>query len=83
MSPLYAYVCGCGSAAEKIRTFAHRLDPVKCSRCGAEMEYRISAHHAQADGIYSYAPNIGSADDFERKKADADARADRTGTYKP
>lgn len=38
-----------------------------CPDCGAPTEYILSAHHAPPDGIYSYAPNIGTADNYERK----------------
>jgi hypothetical protein len=31
------------------------------------MEYQFPMTHRQPDGIYSYAPNIGSADDHERR----------------
>jgi hypothetical protein len=42
------------------------------------MKRRVSAHHRQPDGIYSYAPNIGTEADYERRTANA--KAGRLGT---
>ena len=80
--PLYEYRCGSGHVREELRAYEDRDADLVC-QCGKRAARVPSAHHSQPDGIYSYAPNIGTAADFERKVADADARAERTGTYKP
>lgn len=83
MSPLYEYRCEAGHVSEELRRYLERDRAIVCPECGQRAKRVPSAHHRQPDGIYSYAPNIGSASDYERKAADADARAERTGTYKP
>lgn len=67
--PLYEYRCAEGHQAECLRKYEARDDPANCETCGAPMRRVISAHHAPVDGIYSYAPNLGTADAFERKRA--------------
>ena len=69
MAPLYEYQCGEGHRAERLRRYEARDEPTTCDRCGSAMRRVMSAHHAPVDGIYSYAPNLGSASDFERKLA--------------
>lgn len=83
MSPLYEYRCEQDHTTEELRRYLERDRPIVCPECGKRAKRIISAHHRQPDGIYSHTPNIGNAADFERKVADADARAERTGTYKP
>lgn len=43
--------------------------PALCPQCAQAMTLAVSAPHVPVDGIYSYAPNIGSADAHERKNA--------------
>lgn len=81
--PIYEYSCPAGHTHERLRKTEHRDLDVACLECGEQAVRVISAHHAEVDGIYSYAPNIGNPEDFERRTADADARAERTGTWKP
>lgn len=65
--PIYVYECPNGHKTEMIRAYDDRLEPVPCHLCDAHASYTISAHHAQPDGIHSYAPNLGSEAEFERK----------------
>lgn len=69
MSPLYQYHCAtCGHTETRLRRFEQRFDPLAC-KCGVEMTWLFPLPHVPPDGIYSYAPNIGTADAFERKEA--------------
>jgi putative FmdB family regulatory protein len=66
--PLYEYDCPDGHRTEKIRSFVARNDPLVC-HCGAEtLRVEISHTHCAPDGVYSYAPNLGSEAAFERKR---------------
>ena len=81
--PIYEYRCPDGHVHELLRSYDERDRKSNCPECRKRATKIVSAHHQPPDGIYSHTPNIGSADDFERKVADADARAERTGTFKP
>lgn len=72
--PLYQYRCGEGHEVERLRKYEDRDAPEICEECGSAMRRIFSAHHQAPDGIYSYAPNIGSAEAFERKQAEMEAR---------
>jgi len=66
--PLYEYCCRhCGRTHTCLRKFERRLDAVACV-CGAKMDWMFPVPHIEPDGIYSYAPNIGTAEDWERKQ---------------
>jgi putative FmdB family regulatory protein len=67
LSPIYEYRCGQNHRLEVIRKYDARDELTVCDECGHPM-YRIpSAHHRQPDGLYSYAPNVGSPDAFEQR----------------
>ncbi len=65
--PLYSYSCDKGHSTEALRPMAARHDPLDCTECKGAMSLRIALTHRSPDGIYSYAPNIGNADTFDRK----------------
>jgi hypothetical protein len=67
MCPLYEYECPTGHIAETIRHADKRDDPKVCD-CGLSMVRIISRPAGSPDGIYSYAPNIGDPDRFERQR---------------
>ena len=69
MSPIYEYRCGSGHTHTRIRRYDDRDDLAHCVVCGEPTERLFPLPHVPPDGIYSYAPNIGSADAFERKEA--------------
>ena len=66
--PLFEYRCENGHLTTKLRRFVLRDTPLDCPECGQPMEPIISAPHVAPDGTYSYAPNLGRADAFDRKK---------------
>lgn len=68
--PIYAYQCPAGHRVERLRGMDHRHDPLACESdgCGAQMALVIARSHCAPDGVYSYAPNIGDADRFERQR---------------
>ena len=69
MSPRYEYRCqNCGRTEVRLRKFARRFDG-PCCTCGMEMTWMFPAPHIEPDGIYSYAPNVGTAEAWERKEA--------------
>ena len=82
--PVYRYRCPKGHDTEELRTYKARQRATDCEVCGARAVYIISAHHAEVDGIYSYAPNLGSPDRFERhRKAIKEGRRTIRGDEDP
>jgi putative FmdB family regulatory protein len=79
--PLYEYRCpGCGALETHFRAMGerNRRRPA-CPTCGRRnMELQISRPHIVPDGVYSYAPNIGDPDRFERQR-EAIKRTKETG----
>ena len=67
--PLYDYQCANAHRHEVIRTYDRRDDPWPCLTCGEPMARIWSAAHVPPDGVYSYAPNVGDAERFERQRA--------------
>lgn len=65
--PIYEYVCPNSHKVERLRRYEFRDDAVTC-HCGASCTRTVSAPHCVPDGMYSYAPNIGSAAAFERRQ---------------
>ena len=67
--PILEYRCPTGHVTERLRTFARRDEPVACGQCGAATaRVEISQPHCLPDGMYSYAPNLGDANHFERRR---------------
>lgn len=65
--PVYQYECPAQHITEKIRRIASRTDPVTC-QCGLAAEPIMSRSHVAPDGVYSYMPNIGDPERFERQR---------------
>jgi hypothetical protein len=67
--PLFEFCCPtCAAHVETIRPIDRRDAPMACS-CGAAMaRVEIAASHVPPDGVYSYAPNIGDPERFERQR---------------
>jgi putative FmdB family regulatory protein len=65
--PIYEYKCTEGHVTEHVRSYAKRDEPVAC-KCGAETVRLFPLPHVEPDGIYSYAPNIGSKERFEKQQ---------------
>lgn len=62
------YACPAGHVTEKLRKYADRDVDVVC-HCGhSAKRIEISQPHCLPDGVYSYAPNIGSERQFERRQ---------------
>ena len=76
MSPLYEYKCPNGHIHSRLRKVEQREEPAKCLQCDHDAEVIISAPHLMPDGVYSYAPNIGSAEAFERKQTKMEKMAE-------
>lgn len=67
--PTYQYRCPAGHLNERFRPMTFAAEPVTCATCGADAARIMSAPHVPPDGVYSYAPNVGSEAAFERKRA--------------
>jgi len=67
--PIYQYRCKNGHTHDRLRKMDERDNPAQCLQCDADATPIISAPHVPPDGVYSYCPNVGSADTFERKRA--------------
>ena len=78
MSPIYDFSCpSCGQQVTRLRKWETRDEPVTCGTCGKPMERLFPIPHCLPDGVYSYAPNIGSAEKFERKQDKIDRNRER------
>jgi hypothetical protein len=68
MCPIYEYSCG-QHTHEVIRAFDRRDDPWACLTCEQPMQrLEVSRTHVPPDGVYSYAPNLGDPERFERQR---------------
>jgi hypothetical protein len=77
MSPLYEYRCAtCARTETRLRKFERRFDGPSCT-CGMDMTWMFPVPHIEPDGIYSYAPNIGTSEAWERKQAKIRERKQR------
>ena len=79
--PIYEYLCPNGHTVEIIRRYPDRDEPVDCLECGEPTHRLPPMPHVPVDGIYSYAPNVGTAREHERKNAVIEAR--REGKPEP
>jgi putative FmdB family regulatory protein len=67
--PIYEYTCADAHTSDVIRSLATRDEPVACLTCGAPTTRReVSASHVPPDGVYSYSPNVGDPERFERQR---------------
>lgn len=73
--PVYQYRCAEGHLVEHIRRIAARDEPATCPHGHPAPRVEVCVSHVPPDGVYSYAPNIGDADRFERQR-----HAIKTGT---
>lgn len=65
---IYEYQCSTGHISERIRKYEQRDDTVLCDTCQGPTTRIVSLPHCPPDGVYSYAPNIGSANAFEKRR---------------
>lgn len=65
--PIYSYVCPAGHQRDHLRKYEQRDDSVTCEECGESMRRTMSVANIPPDGVYSYEPNIGSKEKFERQ----------------
>ena len=66
--PIYEYRCSNEHLSSKICSHAASYEPHVCPRCGEIAERQFPMSHVEPDGIYSYAPNIGTEQDYERRR---------------
>jgi len=66
--PIWDYHCPDGHTVEQVRSVATRDEERPC-HCGKPLaRVEISRSHVAPDGVYSYAPNIGDPERFERQR---------------
>jgi hypothetical protein len=66
--PFYEYTCPDGHRTGPLmRRISARHDPLSCEKCRKPAELSMSIPHCPPDGVYSYAPNLGDANAFERR----------------
>ena len=64
--PIFEYDCPARHRTERIRKYVARDEPVTC-HCGQPARRIVSLPHCVPDGMYSYAPNVGSEAQFARR----------------
>jgi hypothetical protein len=68
--PIFERACSNGHVSDVIRNYDRRDEPVACPECGADTtRLEVSRSHVPPDGDYSYAPNVGDPERFERQRA--------------
>jgi hypothetical protein len=66
---LYEYACTNGHKVERlVMRFEDADRPRRCTTCQKPLTRLVSVPHSPPDGVYSYAPNVGDADRFERQR---------------
>lgn len=65
--PSYEFRCPDGHVSGALRRMSQSAEPILC-HCGKMAERIMSIPHCVPDGMYSYAPNVGSADAFEQRQ---------------
>lgn len=66
--PLYDFKCANGHTTELVVSYEKRDDPAFCSLCGDASTRQFPLPHVPPDGVYSYAPNVGCPERFERQR---------------
>lgn len=67
--PIFEYRCQNAHTHEVVRSFDRRDQPWPCLDCGEPMtRLEVSRSHIPPDGVYSYAPNLGDPERFERQR---------------
>lgn len=64
--PIYDFACPNGHTFERIVRY-EKADEQFC-HCGEPMQRLLHKPHCVPDGMYSYAPNLGSATAFEKRR---------------
>lgn len=64
---IYPYRCDNGHTFDLIRKMAERDEPAPCPSCGHNAPRVMHVPHTIPDGVYSYAPNLGSEAAFARR----------------
>ena len=74
MATLYQYRCPDGHDSEQFTDMAKRNEPRLCPTCGKPATRVLAAPHVPPSGVYSYDPNTGDADTFDRRHEEIKAR---------
>ena len=51
-----------------VSSYERRDDPRSCPTCGEPTVRQFPLNHVPPDGLYSYAPNVGDPEVFERRR---------------
>ena len=74
MPTLYQYRCSDGHGSEQFTDMAERAEPRPCPTCGEPAARVLTAAHVPPSGVYSYEPNTGDPDTFDRRHEEIKAR---------
>jgi len=74
MATLYQYRCSEGHESEQFAEMDKRADPRPCPGCGKPAARVLTSPHVAPSGVYSYDPNTGNADTFDRRHEEVKAR---------
>jgi putative FmdB family regulatory protein len=66
--PIWDFECVNGHRVERLVKIEDRDRPRLCSTCREPLARKISPTHVAPDGVYSYAPNVGDPERFERQR---------------
>ena len=71
---LYQYRCSDGHNSEQFTDMAKRNEPRLCPKCGKPASRIMAAPHVAPSGTYSYDPNTGDPNTFDRRHEEIKAR---------
>lgn len=66
--PIYDYKCPDGHITTRLVRWSQKPDTVPCKTCGKGAKWQFPAVHVPPDGVYSYEPNLGDPDQFDRRQ---------------
>lgn len=74
MATLYQYLCSDGHNSEQFTDMALHSESRTCPQCGGVAIRVLMAAHVPPSGVYSYEPNMGDPDTFDRRHEEIKAR---------
>jgi putative FmdB family regulatory protein len=71
---LYQYQCSEGHDSDQFADMDKRNESRPCPKCGKPAERVIAAPHVAPSGVYSYDPNTGDPQEFDRRHEEIKAK---------
>lgn len=66
--PLYDFRCPDGHVTTRLVRHSMKSVVIPCAHCDQDAEWQFPKPHIAPDGTYSHEPNLGDANEFERRQ---------------